>query len=308
MSVIRFCGLIGSANLSEADRKWFPRWIRSYASSLKISKGDLRVTEADVIEFSKSLRDTKTPAWQRLQAVRAIEAYRNLVLKTEEPSLQHIRQTLSGIAAKEKADGPGADRPGIEDERHLIAWIDPAEPEVIQRMRRELRVRRKALETERAYVGWVERFMKHTDCSDVTRLGEHDIKAFLTHMAVEGNVAPRTQGQAKSALLFLFQEVLGRELGFLNAKQATKASRLPVVLSRREIELLFPEFFGAEVSERKPRIRLAMGVSITANGQRSSYAEAAPASRIGGLFRPVLQAGERSRRARQERRSAFSAP
>ncbi len=80
------------------------------------------LTEADVIDFSKSLRDTKTPAWQRLQAVGAIEAYRNLVLKTEKPSLQHVRQTLSSIAVKEKADGPGADRPGIEDERHLIAW------------------------------------------------------------------------------------------------------------------------------------------------------------------------------------------
>ncbi len=138
MSVQKFCGLLAGAKLNEADRKWFPRWIRSYASSLKISKGELRVTEADVIDFSKSLRDTKTPAWLRLQAVRA----------------------------------------------------------------------------------------------------------FLTHLAVEGNVAPRTQTQAKSALLFLFQEVLGRELGFLNVKQATKASRLPVVLSRREIERLFLEFQG----------------------------------------------------------------
>ena len=142
-----FCGLIENANL----------------------------TEADVIEFSKSLRDTKTAAWQRLQAVRAIEAYRNLVLKTEEPSLQHVRRTFSSIAVKEKADGPGADRLGIEDERHLIAWIDPAEPEIIQRMRRGLRVRRKALEIEWAHVGWVERFIKPTGCSDVTRLGERDI-------------------------------------------------------------------------------------------------------------------------------------
>jgi hypothetical protein len=166
---------------------------------LKISKGDLRVTEADVIDFSKALRDTKTPAWQRLEAVRAIEAYRNLVLKTEEPSLQHVRQTLSSIAAKEKADGPGADRPGIEDERHLIAWIDPAKPEIIQRMRRELRVRRKALETEWAYLRCVERFMKHTGCSDVTQLAEQGSKAFLTNLAVEGNEGGASPG---SGLVF----------------------------------------------------------------------------------------------------------
>jgi integrase len=244
MSVARFGALVAGTKLNDADKKWFPRWLRSYASSLKITEGDIRVTEAEVIAFSRSLRDSKTPAWQRLQAVRAIEAYRDLVLRSDEPSLQTIRQTLSRIADQERADGSGADRPGIEDERHLIGWIDPAEPEIIQQVRRELRVRRRALETERAYVGWVERFVEYTGCSDVTRLAECEIKAFLTHLAVDENVAPKTQGQAKSALLFLFQEVLGRELGFLNAQQSTKASRLPVVLSRREIELVYPEFQG----------------------------------------------------------------
>jgi integron integrase len=244
MSVARFCARVAGAKLNEADKKWFPRWIRNYASSLKITEGDLRVTEADVIAFSRSLRDNKTPAWQRLQAVRAVEAYRDLVLRSDEPSLQMIRHTLGRIADQEKADGSGADRPGIEDERHLIGWIDPAEPGIIQQMRRELRVRRRALDTERAYVGWAERFIRSCGCSDVKSVGEREIKAFLTHLAVEENVAPKTQGQAKSALLFLFQEVLGRELGFLDVIRSTKAERLPVVLSRREIELVFPEFQG----------------------------------------------------------------
>jgi hypothetical protein len=84
MSVARFCARVAGAKLNEADKKGFPRWIRSYASSLKITEGDLRVTEADVIAFSRSLRDHKTPAWQRLQAVRAVEAYRDLVLRSDE--------------------------------------------------------------------------------------------------------------------------------------------------------------------------------------------------------------------------------
>ena len=80
-------------------------------------------------------------------------------------------------------------------------------------MPRELRLRPKALETEWAYVGWVERFVKHNGRFDVSQLDEQEIKTFLTNLAVEGNVAPRTQGQVKTALLFLFQQVLGRELG-----------------------------------------------------------------------------------------------
>jgi hypothetical protein len=82
-------------------------------------------------------------------------------------------------------------------------------------MRKELRLQHKALETERAYVGWVLRFMRHCGAPEVERFGEAEIKAFLTEPAVEGNVSAGTQKQAKCALLFLFQTVLARELAFL---------------------------------------------------------------------------------------------
>jgi integron integrase len=59
---------------------------------------------------------------------------------------------------------------------------------------------------------------------------------------VEGDVAVNTQNQAKSALLFLYQSVFGRELGFLDVVSASKPARLPVVLSREEIARLLPEF------------------------------------------------------------------
>jgi hypothetical protein len=55
------------------------------------------------MRFLRSLRDSQTPAGQRLQAVRAIEAYRDLVLQTTVPSLQEIRQKLGRLADQEKA-------------------------------------------------------------------------------------------------------------------------------------------------------------------------------------------------------------
>ena len=75
-------------------------------------------------------------------------------------------------------------------------------------------------------------------------VGESQIRAFLTQLAVEGDVAPNTQNQAKSALLFLFRQVLNREIGFLDVVPADKPQRLPVVLSREEIRHLLPEFEG----------------------------------------------------------------
>ena len=206
--------------------------------------GRLPVSQEEVIQFLRSLLQSRTPAWQRLQAVRAIEAYRDLVLQARVPPLDEIRQTLSRLADQERAVGPGSSRPGVADERHLIGQIDPNEPGVVQKMRGELRVRHKSLETERAYVGWVQRFIQHCGSSDLASFGEQEIKAFLTHLAVERDVTAGTQKQAKCALLFLYQMVLGRELGFLDVGRPDKPSRLPVVLSRPEISVLLPEFRG----------------------------------------------------------------
>ena len=244
MSVANFCRLLHGAKLGKNDREWFPLWIRRYASGLNIGEGNLPVSSDEVVRFSRSLLQSKTPAWQRLQAVRAVEAYRDLVLQTGAPSLEHIRQKLSRLADQERDTGPGSGRPGVEDELHLIGQIDPTEPAVIQQMRKELRVRHMSLETERAYVGWAQRFIKQCGARDLASFGEREIKTFLTDLAVERNVTAGTQKQAKCGLLFLFQKVLGRELGFLDVGRATKPERLPVVLSRQEILKSFREFHG----------------------------------------------------------------
>lgn len=204
------------------------------------SQGKLVVTEANVIRFLQTLRDHGTPAWQRLQAARAVECYRDLVLKTQQPAFHDIRKTLSRLADRER----DKDQPSGISQREVarIGQIDPREPPIVQQMRRELRLRRKAMETEKAYVGWVRRFMKHCGSEELQQFGEPQIRSFLTKQAVEGNVAASTQDQAKSALLFLYQSVFGRELAFLDVTRANKPARLPVVLSRAEIGLLMPEF------------------------------------------------------------------
>lgn len=244
MSVAQFCAIVRGTKLPAADKEWFPRWIRRYASSCGDPVGKLPVSENRVVPFLQDLRDHGTPAWQRLQAVKAIDAYRALILDAEAPHLRQIRLTLSRLAAQERDSGESTGPPGSRDERHLVGHIDPSEPAVIQQVRRELRLRHKALPTERAYVGWLTRFIQHCGSRDLEQFGEPEIKDFLTTLAVRGNVTAGTQNQAKCALLFLYGTVLGRELEFLDVARATKSPRLPVVLSRREIDSLLPHFQG----------------------------------------------------------------
>lgn len=105
--------------LDKRDKEWFPRWLRRYAQTVVLVEGILSATEAEVIEFSRSLRDAGTPAWQRLQAVRAIETYRNLVLSTDQPSLQAFRLKLGRIVEQENMLG----RSSAQDERQLFSLV-----------------------------------------------------------------------------------------------------------------------------------------------------------------------------------------
>jgi integron integrase len=250
MSVTEFCRLSCQSSISKNDKRWFPRWLRRYANALTANGAkdspsaneNLPVTVPLLISFLRSLRDNGVPAWQRLQAVRAIEAYRNLVRQTDEPCLKDIRLKLSRIASQEDHQVQS----NTERLPPPLGQIDPSEPTLLQQVRKELRLRRKAPATERAYVGWVRRFMQYCQSTQLENFGESEIKAFLTHLAVDAEVSASTQNQAKSALLFLYQMVLGRELAFLDVTPANKPNRLPVVLSRQEIAKLLKEFVGVK--------------------------------------------------------------
>lgn len=102
-----------------------------------------------------------------------------------------------------------------------------------------------SVRTERAYAGWIKRFVLANDKRHPRELGAHEVERFLTDLAVRGNVAASTQNQALSALLFLYREVLGLELPWMeNVTRAKRPQRLPVVLSRAEVERLLTMIDG----------------------------------------------------------------
>jgi integron integrase len=75
-------------------------------------------------------------------------------------------------------------------------------------------------------------------------MGSEEVNAFLTHLAVEGNVSASTQNQALSALLFLYRELLERDLDLEGVIRARARRRLPVVLSEAEVRAVRQELEG----------------------------------------------------------------
>ena len=178
MSVQRFEIVVKLAKIEDNDRVWFGRWLRRYAVFLRQPDSvPLLVSQDSVKQFCRMLLTGKTLAWQRLQAVRAIEFYRNQVLETAEPDLLEIRQILGRTADGERHSVHAL---SPADEAGLIGVVNTTEPRWIQKMRAELRLMHYALSTETAYIGWVERFMRHVGSQDLEKFGAPELKEFLT--------------------------------------------------------------------------------------------------------------------------------
>ena len=116
----------------------------------------------------------------------------------------------------------------------------------MDRLRQEIRVRHYSIRTEEAYTDWVRRFIVFHGKRHPSELGAAEVASFLTHLAVERHVAPATQGQAKSAILFLYKMVLNVHLPWLDEIVAARSPRrLPVVLTASEVRLLLDQMSGS---------------------------------------------------------------
>lgn len=143
----------------------------------------------------------------------------------------------------------------VESEKYpvAVAGLDPPAGEaqlerisaLVSDVRRVLRARHYSGRTEVVYLGWIKRFILHNRLRHPAEMGHREVEAFLTRLAVEGKVAPSTQNQALSALLFLYRDVLRLQLDWMEDVIRAKARRkLPVVLAQEEIRVLLAQLEG----------------------------------------------------------------
>lgn len=122
--------------------------------------------------------------------------------------------------------------PVIHDTRGPIAKA----PNLWDRIAIAVRAKGYALATERSYVHWAKAFCAWHGRRHPKDMGGPEVQAYLNHLAVDREVAPSTAKQALSALLFLYRQVLGVELPWLDGLQYPKGlPRLPAVLSQAEV-------------------------------------------------------------------------
>ncbi|OIO54904.1 MAG: integron integrase [Alphaproteobacteria bacterium CG_4_10_14_0_2_um_filter_63_37] len=121
----------------------------------------------------------------------------------------------------------------------------PTQPRLLDVVRARMRTQHLSLNTETTYVQWIRRFILFHHKKHPRDMGSPEVEAFLTHLAVDRKVSSSTQNQALSALLFLYREVLAVQLPWLeNLTRAKPRERLPVVLSKPEVNRLIEQLSG----------------------------------------------------------------
>jgi integron integrase len=114
-----------------------------------------------------------------------------------------------------------------------------AKPKLLQVVRDKVRAKHYSYRTEKAYVDWIRRFILFNGTRHPKDMGAVEVESFLTHLAVERRVSASTQNQALNAVLFLYRNVLGQDLPWIeNVVRARRSTHLPVVLARREVQAL----------------------------------------------------------------------
>ena len=122
----------------------------------------------------------------------------------------------------------------------------PRTPRLLDRVRESARARHFSPRTERSYVHWIRRFILYHRKRHPKDMGEKEVAQYLSSLATYGRVSASTQNQALSALLFLYQDVLGRKLEWLQGVvRAKRPVRLPVVLTRQEVDAVLVRLRGS---------------------------------------------------------------
>lgn len=113
-------------------------------------------------------------------------------------------------------------------------------PQLIYSLVKEIRLRHYSIRTEQAYLDWFLRYVKFHSLKDPGDLDNTSISDFLEHLVIKREVSSSTQSQALNALIFFYKHVLHKEFeDSIEFARSKKPRRLPVVLSKNEVKMLF---------------------------------------------------------------------
>ena len=242
-----------SYNINPNVARWYVRHAEAYIKAC--SKRLATHSAADVDHYLKEKsRSRLLHDWQFQQIVLSLQILFVEMVKTpwaeqfpwddwieRSSSLENNHPTVARDYLQTLPGSPQKESPTMQPGRKgAYKNIVEQYPRYIESMVRSIRVMHYSYRTEESYLQWLLRFIQYNSLADPATYTEQHIVAFLEYLAVHRKVSASTQAQALNALVYFYRNVLGKEpsdnIQFARAK---KPSRLPVVLSKDEVNTLF---------------------------------------------------------------------
>ena len=115
---------------------------------------------------------------------------------------------------------------------------------LLDEVRNVIRLRHYSPRTEESYVNWIRKYVLYHNKKHPRDMGEKEIRDYLNYLSLTQNVSYSTQNQALNAIIFLYKNVIKKELGNLNFEKAKRVKHIPVVLSKNEVKLILDQLDG----------------------------------------------------------------
>jgi integrase len=222
------------ARIDERRVVYYERWVHLFQNFRKWHKEKEPLVLGDdtmVNAFIASM-GSRYPDWQVAQAKHALQLY-----------VYYSGRRLNQQTAMQTEDPKPVPDPLQPMKRKALSW-----DEVEEQVSRIMRLKHLSFRTERSYSAWILRFQHFLGAKPCAKISENDLKAFLSYLAVEKHVAAATQKLAFNALLFLFRNILDIEINGLSTVVPAKVpKRLPVVLTKEEVRLIFSHLEGTSL-------------------------------------------------------------
>ena len=118
-------------------------------------------------------------------------------------------------------------------------------PKLLDQVKNEMRVKHYSRKTEESYISWIKRFILFNNKKHPNEMGKEEIQKFVNHLVIDKNVSSSTQNQALQGILYLYKNVLKKDVGWIeDIKRATRIKHLPVVFSKKETAKIFEHLSG----------------------------------------------------------------
>lgn len=243
----RYIDLLHHFRIPEKVIPWYQRHVQGFIDDhpdTRLLKHSPESIEGWLEQLGRNPQITE---WQYRQKVDALRLLFSHLLKIPWASkFDWDRWSVGAISL-------GRDHPTITRTYEMIdkAVEEPTNalgrlfPDVYRRFLVAMRIQDYSPNTEKSYLGWINRFLHFHHDRLPAECAEADVASFLEHLAITRKVSGATQGQALNALVFFYARVLETPLGEIGPfKRPKKPIRLPTVLSPAEVRSVLSNLSG----------------------------------------------------------------